>query len=121
MFALYLVGGDMRLSLNGWQRIGVVLSSIWIIGAGLYQRNADLERASHMGAWAMRVCEETQGLKHMDYTPCAAEFAKEFSLFLEGSWGGVVFVAIAPMALGWLGVYAAIGIVRWIKRGFAVW
>ena len=40
-------GPAMRgLHLNGWQRIGIVLSVVWAIVGGLYTLDADMKRAS---------------------------------------------------------------------------
>ncbi len=33
------------MRLNGWLRMGITLLIMWAIGAAVYQRNADIERA----------------------------------------------------------------------------
>jgi len=106
--------------MNGWQRIGVVLSIIWIVSAGLYQRSADMKKAGEMGAWAMDVCTRTQEAKGSnDFSRCSAEFEKMFYTFAEGSWGNVAFVAFAPVPVAWLFIYIIVWVARWVRRGFA--
>lgn len=109
-------GKAMRL--NGWQRIGVVLSVIWGMGGAVYQRSADVDRASNSAGFAMKVCEESQDLKHLGYEPCSAEFSKMFALDLEGSWGNVAIVAIGPILIGWMAAYLGLWTVRWVRKGF---
>jgi hypothetical protein len=105
--------------MNGWQRIGLVLSVLWIVGAGLYQRSADMEKAGKMGGWAMEVCQKVQTSKgSSDFSRCSDEFTKMFNVFAEGSWGNVAFVALAPIPIAWLFVYLIVWLTRWIRRGF---
>ncbi|SRR5713101_3147421 len=42
--------GIMRLT--GWQRVGILLSVVWALGAGIYMRNADVERADNFAKFA---------------------------------------------------------------------
>jgi len=41
------------MRLNGWQRVGIVLSIAWALGAGIYTRSADVERANNFARWLM--------------------------------------------------------------------
>jgi hypothetical protein len=105
--------------MNGWQRIGIVLSLLWILGAGLYQRSSDMQRAGDMGGWAMDVCNRSQTAKgSSDFSRCSGEFEKMFYTFAEGSWGNVAFVALAPIPFAWLVAYIIVWLTRWIRRGF---
>ena len=38
------------MKLNGWQRIGIVASVVWAIGAGLYSLNASHDREAEKAA-----------------------------------------------------------------------
>lgn len=105
--------------MNGWQRIGLVLSVLWILGAGFYQRSADMQRAGDMGGFAMRACMEEQKLKgSFDFSRCSDEFDKMFRVFAEHSWGNVAIVAFVPIPIAWLFVYLLVWLTRWIRRGF---
>lgn len=43
------------MQLNGWQRWGILLSILWALGAGLHQRNADVEHAESFTGFAYNV------------------------------------------------------------------
>jgi hypothetical protein len=82
---------DMRIKLNGWQRIGIAVSVIWVIGAVWFQLiSLDLICRSGPCQWgAMRV--------------------RVFSDFVEvGAW-----IIIPPLIIFVVGY-----IVAWIRRGF---
>ena len=100
--------------LNGWQRIGIILSVIWLVVGPIV------------------------ALKTL-YDPIYAEFLRCFEL-MGGSPGGgihceqirdealayadtqktskILIVALAPIPIVWLLIYGVIGLVRWIRRGF---
>jgi len=105
--------------MNGWQRIGLILSVLWMLGAGYYQRSSDMDKAGRMGGWTMEICHKTQSAKgSYDFSSCSAEFEKMFHTFAEGSWGNVAIVALA-IPLAWLLAYIVVWLTRWIRRGFA--
>ena len=107
------------MRLNGWQRIGIVVSVVWAVGAAIYQRNADIERAERFVNWAYQVCTEAKSLKHeSDFGDCSRELTKNWAIWLEGSWGNVALASLIPIPLGWLLVYVIIRIYRWVKTGF---
>jgi hypothetical protein len=59
---LRILGDTMRgLCLNGWQRIGIVLSVVWAIVAWLYTRHADVDVARDMHDLASRACVHSLG------------------------------------------------------------
>ena len=107
------------MKLNGWQRIGVVLSIVWIIGAGIYQRHADIQRASDSAGFAFRICSDNEQLKpEIDLDRCTKEIENSYKIWMVGSWGNVAFFAFVPMLLGWVAAYVLIRVWRWVKTGF---
>jgi hypothetical protein len=111
------------MRLNGWQRIGVVVSLAWAIGAGLYQRNSDITKANDTASLSHRICLEAESARNdpnRDPAACDGKYLEAYKLWMDGSWANVAFVAVAPIPLGWLGVYALIRIRRWILDGFRV-
>ena len=89
-------------SLNGWQRIGVVLSLLWCtFTAGLAYQYA--------------------GFVDPDNLPLLYHFSELLSLAYLGSTHKVVVVALAgilPIACGWLFVYGLLRTVNWAMAGF---
>lgn len=107
------------MRLNGWQRIGIVLSIVWALGAAIYQRSADVERASDHAELSYRLCAEDNVRKNvLDNSNCMLELNKNMAIWLEGSWANVAFVSLVPIPLGWLVVYVIIKIYRWVNVGF---
>ena len=107
--------------LNMWQRLGIVLSLLWIIGGGLWQRTSDVSQASSMMQSQYQPCSETasQLIYGTDAAneKCMSEALKTFNIYLEDSWAKVVFFAIAPVLLAWLLAYAFLWTARWVLAG----
>ena len=116
-----------RPRLGGWQRIGIVASVLWILGAGLAMRSHDVSNAQKQYEFAYSTCIDQKRAQRADPTkPLATEIVsvchKEgidlYQLFLENSWGNVASVALVPIPITWLLAYMIIGIWRWVRRGF---
>jgi hypothetical protein len=105
------------MRLGGWQRVGIVISIIWMICAAIYQRHADIKHATNAANLTYQVCSESESFLKGE-RDCSKEFEKTWHLWLEGSWGNVAFVALVPVPLGWIIFCGLIGVSRWIRRGF---
>jgi hypothetical protein len=46
------------MQLTRLQRLGIILSIIWALGAGIHTRNADVERADNFAKFAYKVCSD---------------------------------------------------------------
>jgi hypothetical protein len=119
--------------LNGWQRVGVVLSVVWAIGASAYEFVHIGDREQEKINFFLKVfydqCREAQDLATQAGRPferdCVGEqynkhlpsLNKEF-YYSESRWG-VATMAFVPIAITWLLAWWVISIVRWIKSGFA--
>jgi hypothetical protein len=100
--------------LNGWQRIGVVVSVVWAL-YGLYQGN---EYGLHQGDWAVNVQKLCWEQKGADLSVCDAQFSRNWSEAIQYHWQYAFIFSLAPIPLGWLSVYGLLKLVRWVKRGF---
>ena len=93
--------------LNGWQRIGIILSIIWVlVGAWLAQQAVYAPvRAGHSKCISLGVVPSI----------CKAELDKGIARRKKEELPGAIAVfALAPIALVWLVIW----MVRWIRRGF---
>ena len=94
--------------LNRWQRIGIVLSSLWAIVGTI---------------WAQRVLFPTNLYsKCVDAGVTDAAFCKRiYDAHIANAekyqLGVTLIYAVAPVAIAWLLVYIVVWTVRWI-RGF---
>ena len=101
----------MLTQLNGWQRIGIVLSVIWILVGGFWGNTIGFHEGDP-ALYAHRVCLET----HPDDWPgCGRIFTRDF---IEATKDQAAFVAFVPIPIAWLIVYGFVGLFRWIGRGF---
>ncbi|HET7833591.1 MAG TPA: hypothetical protein VFK88_11570 [Gallionella sp.] len=108
------------MRLTRLQRSAIVLSVIWAIGAAIYQRNADFEQAEHFAEWSYRSCLDARSLAHeTDLTSCEKEPRQgNVAVWLEGSWGNVIFISLVPIPFGWLAGFTLINVGRAANIGF---
>ncbi len=103
------------MKLNGWQRIGVVASVLWGVGAAIYERSGQVSMANAFHESALR--------------NCLPEFADACTNRASNTYGNllaldfvktsdIVFVAVGPVLAGWAFAYLIVKVVRWVKAGF---
>jgi hypothetical protein len=91
----------MRLS--SWQRWGILLSILWALGAGVHQRNEDVDVADGYASFARRVCAEGKAVERVaDLTSCDQAMVGNRASWLTNSWGNVAAIALVPIPVGWL-------------------
>ncbi len=112
--------------LSGWQRIGILASLGWILGAGYYTFATISEANSRFHAELALRCEEnlsngmteserTKWQEHCDsYLPTGERLDQE----VRDERLEAFCVAFIPVPLGWSFVYLILFLVRWVKRGF---
>jgi len=112
------------MRLGGWHRIGIVLSVLWAIGAGFYQRNADIRRADEFSQLSFNICAENERIRQRrdpNYSgTCTDQAVGAYQIYLHGSWGNVAFLAIAPIPVAWGLIYLILAVVRWVGAGFRI-
>ena len=109
----------MCLRLNGWQRIGIVASVLWVIGGGLAARDADIRRASAMYSATYGICTQAEEKRpNYDFSRCIKEAGEAYEIQLKGSWEHVAVVSFGTIVLAWPLAFMLTGIWRWVKRGF---
>lgn len=103
------------MKLNGWQRIGVVASAFWAIGAAIYERIGQVSEATTFHVSALSNC-----LPEF-YGACTDAAHEKYRILLSlgfDSVSNIVFVAIGPVLLGWVLAYLVVKIARWVNAGF---
>jgi hypothetical protein len=115
----------MRVSLSGWQRIGVIISIIWVVGAPIYMDSAAQKAALEDFSFTYHVCREAQSSKDADAYPnrCFSEATRSSELLPRYTLApkdriNVALVAFAPLPVGWLAMYALVLLGRWVRAGF---
>jgi hypothetical protein len=113
------------MNINGWQRIGVVISVAWLLiscSSYLYELH------NYPSAFSTYLPQSTyQWIDDYEKTNAAHEEAKakgeDFSgrfVFLKPTFSasGLILLALFPIVFGWLVVYLFIYTYRWVKHGF---
>jgi hypothetical protein len=106
------------MRLNGWQRIGIVASVIWAIGAPIYLDHSAEQKATEWFGASYELCRNNPS---SDPNRCLELASRQYDLVerysLLSANGAVA--ALVPVGLGWLLAYALVYLVRWIRAGFA--
>src|SRR6266446_7650316 len=115
----------MTMRLNGWQRIGLVLSIAWVLAGGFWGNKIALDEAGARISSQLDHCVAQNKLRYGEYgpydqvwTPCWNEFRANFMRNAEGHWVGAALFALVPLPIAWLLAYALLYLVRWIRAGF---
>jgi hypothetical protein len=105
------------MRLKGWQRIGIVASVIWAIGAPIYMDSAAERDADEKYGWVYGSCRDVPS---NDPEQCAQRASRAYDSVPRYHFTSAngAFVALAPIPLGWLLAYALVYLVWWIRAGF---
>lgn len=111
------------MKLNGWKRIGIVASVVWILGAGLHTYGSEMETDSRLISSTHVACDSNLGNKTEDaraeaFNECNKQADDSLALALTNARLAGALVAFVPVPLGWAFVYLILFLVRWVKRGF---
>ena len=113
------------MRINGWQRIGVVISVAWLLvtcGAYFYElKNHPSEITTYLPHSAYEWVNDYEGTK-IEHEKAKAEgkdFADRF-VFMKPTFSasGLLLLALCPVVLGWLAAYLFLYTYVWVKRGF---
>ncbi len=102
--------------LNGWQRIGVILSILWVLGAAIHERNGQVDSAFRMAQWEREDCSSS-----LVMTECRQSADNRLIENLRLDSNSIVNIAVAslmPPLFGWLFAWLAIVVYRWVRVGF---
>lgn len=100
------------MTLSGWQRLGIALSILWAVAAGIHTRSDDVERAGNFVNFAYKVCANSKMVAHdADLSSCEREKVTNTATWMKDSAKNVAFAALAPIPLGW--VAGAILVYAW--------
>jgi hypothetical protein len=125
--------------MSGWQRIGVVISVLWLVGFPIYlmvstNQNASVfyslcrkikydTASSYRAAGQSDLADATDKGAHEEcWKPAGFTSASKMaSDLVAGDAQAAILWAfiLVPVVLFWLVGGAVFGIVRWIRRGFA--
>ena len=104
------------LRLSGWQRLGVVLTLIWLAGFVSVNRFWATHKAAANYSYALQAC-----LRHQDVSErlgCSQAADAVFNSETKPRWGRLLLAAAWPVPLFWMLGWLAIWAGRWVRDGF---
>jgi len=107
--------------LNGWVRIGIVLSVLWVLGAGIYTNKQVTEIAVDSSSLVYRLCtssppsdaEQTGFFKY-----CELKRDEIYQDAVHYRMRDVAIFSLGPLPIFWLIGFICVMTYRWIKKGF---
>jgi hypothetical protein len=106
------------VKINGWQRIGIIASVAWVLGAGFHTLDSEQNNATERVVTVIQSCESV----HDASRNCDAEGDKFIPTWSNGDlqqeWAWAAIVAFVPLPLAWGAVYLVLFLIRWVRRGF---
>jgi len=111
--------------LNGWVRLGIVLSTAWVLLVSYIY----VDELLHHPSYALRYhldgyfgwVEDSEATKgaHAGSKAKGQEFSERYVLLKPTfSAAGYFKLTFFPVIVGWLGSYIIIWIFRWVREGF---
>ena len=114
------------MRLNGWQRIGLVASIVWVLAGGFWGNEIALDEAWERTSAQRDLCVAENKRRYGEYgpyeqvwTPCSDQFGANYVRNTEGHWMFAALFALVPLSIAWLIAYVLIALGRWIRAGFA--
>lgn len=111
------------MKLNGWKRVGIIASVVWILGAGAYTYNSQIDEASEVISSDHVACDsylagKTGDARTTGFDECNKHANDSLAVVITDARLGAALVAFVPVPLGWSLTYLVLFLVRWVKRGF---
>jgi hypothetical protein len=102
--------------MNGWQRVGVIVSVLWILIAGFHAQNASVEFRTNLAVASMMSCEATYktGLSNQ----CDSRLTQGMEGAYSDAWAAGAIVGLGPVPFAWASAYLILFLVRWVRYGF---
>jgi hypothetical protein len=131
----------MRIRLNSWQRVGIVLSVLAFVGLGVYAWVFEARQRDHSYFRQLSMCDATlqtdnellrdigkgedqdrrEAAIQAEHEDCKSEAAATFRESFDASLKRMpLFLAkvLGLIVLGWLIEWFVVEIARWIRRSF---
>lgn len=114
----------MKIRLNGWQRIGIVLSIAWMVGAPIYMDKVGHQRLRDIELSLISLCttagsklpsEERIGKCIKDGS---ADADKYRDIFIKPPLTIFFKYGVLPVPVFWALSYFVIFVINWVRRGF---
>jgi hypothetical protein len=102
---------------NGWQRIGVVLSVLWILYAVISERKVQTDIAMDFLKTQLAYCASIA----TGMADCFQNVETRYDSLILIGWHQlekIALYAFVPVILGWLLGLVSVKVYRWVSNGF---
>jgi len=109
--------------LNGWKRIGIIASVVWILGAWIHAYDSEIDSDSKRISSDHVACDsdltgKTGDAWTAEFNECNKIANESLAEANTNDRLDAAFFAFVPVPLGWGFTYLVLFLVRWVKRGF---
>jgi hypothetical protein len=111
--------GDAGMDgLKVWQRLGVVATIFWVLGAGYTQYRRDTDDAAQRAQTQFQICSDGVEIHHANnFKGCLDEARNIREAANKSLPGDIALAALAPPLLTWMLVYLSLMVARWVLAG----
>ena len=106
------------MRLNGWQRIGVILSIIWLPIGFISGGNSWIEVNATPVSRALTSCIARSDSSRAAEDACQAVFDRDWPVAMAGHWWGSIAYALVPILICWFLAWLSARLFLWVKAGF---
>ena len=104
----------MRLrSLNAWERLGVVVSTLWCVSTGFCISRQEFDLANKKASAVYNACLRGGNLA----SDCIVRHDQIFQYSLLQSGADILIFVFSPVIAGWISVSIALWTIRWVLAG----
>ena len=104
------------MKINGWQRLGIIASVTWALGAYFYTFNHEQQAGIELSVALDSGCREAHPEQGKQ---CDEKMYANVIRNLPAEREDAAIVAFAPIPFAWGFAYLAVFLFRWVRRGFA--
>lgn len=113
------------MRLNGWQRLGVIASVCWAIGGGIWINSLLIDdmgahvRDRYVSCLRAPHPEGPRAPPEATLGACHTAFLEDYPTAIANHGLYAAIDTAITIIIGWAAAYALLGLVRWVRRGFA--
>lgn len=104
--------------LNGWQRLGVIVSVIWLPIGFLWGNSLFIQVQTDGPERVMMSCNKINSALGKPLEECYKQFHSAYAASIAGHWWAGVVAAILPLLLAWGLAWVGLCLGRWVHAGF---
>ena len=103
------------MKINGWQRIGIIASAAWVLGAGAYTYDKTTKSDVALASATKVACDKAHP---MDMNKCASDADAYLDRAARYELIDTTVAALVPVPLGWVAIYFILFLILWVRRGW---